>query len=194
MSLGDRVEAMLQRTADASAFLDADDRDRLARALRAALTHRREILPQEDPRILHPARTVLILTDDMKLVDADALIAGALAESQAPVLRVDEAAIPDVAAVAVLELQRDSPDANGEASLEILLTADPVATDIALAERLDYLRHLHLRPALEWSASFDTARDAYLPVAQRRGGIIARRYEWWCSMFERKYVTGDEAP
>ena len=188
MSQGDRVEAMLARTAAAAASLPSTDRERLARALRAALDHRQERLPQEDPRTLHPARTVLILTDDLKTSSVEALLAGALAESEERELRVDAARVDALAGADARALLHDVPDADDEMLMERLLTADPAALDVALAERLDQLRHLHLRPPPEWSAAYASARDAYLPVAERRGGVLARRYRWWCSMFERKYL------
>jgi hypothetical protein len=59
---------------------------------------------------------------------------------------------------------------------------------IALAERLDHARHLHLAPRSEWAQSYHRIRTAYLPVALRAHPDLARRYRWWTSMFARRYL------
>jgi (p)ppGpp synthase/HD superfamily hydrolase len=62
---------------------------------------------------------------------------------------------------------------------------------IALAERLDQLRHAHLWPDPERRRrAHQEALSVYSPLAERASPKLARRYAWWCSMFARKYLAG----
>src|SRR3990172_7243721 len=67
------------------------------------------------------------------------------------------------------------------------LAPDPVRL-VALAERLDHLRHAHLRDAgHEWRALVHAEAEAiYLPVAMRTHPRLTQRYQHWCSAFGRR--------
>src|SRR5690606_2415769 len=82
------------------------------------------------------------------------------------------------------------PALAGDELLERLLAAGHDARLVALAERLDHARHLHLRPAAGWRAFHTLACETYLPVALRTDPTLARRFRWWCGQFERRYLSG----
>lgn len=171
---------------------------RVADAVRNALAPRDAALDDDhDPRLLHPARTVLILLSDDGCRDADVLCAAAFAESLDEVLRADPSglevrlggrttrlalAVPRPANAGVLT------DAAGAAEgeddlLERLVSAEPAAAVVALAEMLDHARHLHLRPALNWGAIHRLVNDAYVPAAARLSPLVGRRLQRWSEAF-----------
>ena len=79
------------------------------------------------------------------------------------------------------------PDAEDLA--ERLLLAEPDVQLIALAERLDHLRHAHLWHDVEARrAAHASAARVYARIAERVHPTLARRYRWWCDMFERNYL------
>ena len=58
----------------------------------------------------------------------------------------------------------------------------------ALAERLDHLRHLHLKePDAAAREVWREARDVWLPFADRTHPDLARRYAWWTRKFTKRY-------
>jgi len=148
------------------------------------------IADDHDPDFLHPARTVLILLEDAGCLDARTLAAGALCETvrlelAVPSARVEAALDP---AVRALLDEVPVPERAGEDLLERLVTAGEHARLIALAERLDHARHLHLRPAAGWQAFHALTCDVYLPLASRTDPTLERRLRWWCGMFARRFL------
>ncbi len=148
------------------------------------------IADDHDPDFLHPARTVLILLEDLACHDARTLAAGALCETvrlelAVPGERVEAALGP---AVRALLDAVPVPEQAGEELLERLVTAGRNARLVALAERLDHARHLHLHPAAGWPAFHALTCDVYLPVAGRTDPTLERRFRWWCGMFERRFL------
>lgn len=141
-------------------------------------------LTVKDTRLLHPGRTVLILWQDCSIRDAGQLAAAALVESQDLELRADVLAFP-ATPVARCVQSIPSPVEAGDRLLEDLLALDPAAARIALAERLDHLRHLHLGSRDNWAREFQLATQIYLPVAQRTDNALARRFTGWCELFEK---------
>jgi (p)ppGpp synthase/HD superfamily hydrolase len=139
---------------------------------------------------LHPARTVLILLDLANDVAAYALAAAALVESEDQELVVSLARIEQHFDERVVELVAavPSPAHAGEELLERLLVAPVPVQRIALAERLDHARHLHLRPQPLWAFQHALVSRAYLPVAEREGGTLGRRFRWWHDMFKQRYL------
>lgn len=160
-------------------------------AFELAMRPRVERLPDgHHPDFLHPARTALILIEDAGIIDATVIAAGALCETLRPELAARDAEIEAAAGVEVLRLVREVPlpAEAGDLLLERLVTADSPVQAIALAERLDHARHLHLRPRDEWADAHAVTCAVYGPVAARAHPTFARRYRWWCGMFEERYL------
>jgi hypothetical protein len=230
---GDRIDRMLgrvERTLRKASL--APEAVRRVRGLAELAMDRRAAggLGPEHHALMHPARTLFILTDDLGLGSEPVLSAGVLLDSRTPEWMPSGTEIAEIGEIAELTGSEEEPagevlrildavprpswrlevgtaagsvaaDAAGDAApppapgtladrdarlLEDLVTARPDVTDLALAEALDHLRHLHLEPdraALE--RGLQLVRRAYLPVAIRRGGILERRYRWWERTFSR---------
>jgi hypothetical protein len=183
----------------------------VADAVRSALAPRDATLADDhDPRLLHPARTVLILLSDDACRDADVLCAAAFAESLDEALRGDAAGMQDLLGARAtrltlaVPLPRDITSLNNAAGpvdgeddlLERLVSAEPAAAVVALAEMLDHTRHLHLRPGLNWRAIHRLVNDAYVPAAARLSPQVGRRLQRWAEAFgsrrlvRRGLITG----
>lgn len=159
-------------------------------ALDAALAVRVARLDDDhDPAYLHPGRTVLILLEDVGIVDPAVLSAAALAETLQPELAApapdDPALVP--ASLALLD-EVPIPARDGERLLEHLVTASEGARLIALAERLDHARHLHLTDRSRWAAIHAETCEVYLPVAVRTDATLARRLRRWCDAFAERFL------
>lgn len=186
-----RAEAMarrLGRTAN-QLGMDAAGRGLLLEAYRLAMAPRlARGFPDHHPDYLHPARTALILMDDTGEADPITLAAALFVETRDPSL----AAAPD----ARLRVSPDAARLAGAVSvatrtdhlLEALLALPEPALRIAAAERLDQARHLHLRPEVEWADTHASTRDAYVPATRRVDTTLAARLDWWCDMFERRFL------
>ena len=175
-----RLERRLEKAGLAEAA-----RERVLDANARAMLHRRDVLGDDEHfETLHPARTLLILLDDCGVHDAETLAAAAGVESEHDALRTAtaEAGSADV----------PTPASSGETLLEDLVAAPLEARLVALAERLDHARHLHLRPPAEWATFHETIGSVYLPLAQRTHPRLARRYDWWWHMFRRRFLAGAE--
>ena len=136
--------------------------------------------------MLHPARTALILIENAGCTDGRVLAAAVVTETLAPEMRVPAAVIeaalgPDVAA-----LNAAIPDPAEETLIEKLVTADDDVALIALAERLDHARHLHMRDPSHWRGYFTQTASVYAPVAERVNAELFRRYERWIRAFEQR--------
>jgi hypothetical protein len=150
----------------------------------ALLVRDRAIEHDHDPRYLHPARTVLILLADAQCRDADTLAAAAFAESIASDPRADPACLSPDARTLLADVPL--PDDDDDALVERLVTAPPAAALIAVAERLDHARHLHLMKDVPVAQFYAGIVAAYLPVAQRISLPLARRLERWATAFARR--------
>jgi (p)ppGpp synthase/HD superfamily hydrolase len=150
-------------------------------------------LDAHDPDFLHPGRSALILLLDSGEARGEVLAAAMLTESRRPELaadlpRVREALGPGAGA-AVAERVARVPLPDAEDLAERLLLAEPDVQLVALAERLDHLRHAHLWHDVEASrAAHASAARVYARIAERVHPALARRYRWWCDMFERNYL------
>lgn len=130
--------------------------------------------------LLHPARTALILIDDVLVTDPMLLSIAALLESYDTSRAVPSAQIKEMNAAAAAALRAiPTPGGDGDALLERLLALPAEHLTIALAERLDHARHLHLRPAEVQAAALHLESTVYLPLARRSGGLLGKRYERW---------------
>lgn len=180
------------------------DLEPLRRALTAAMAVRISRLGDEHhPAFLHPGRTVLILLTDTGERDVTILAAASLVESLRGEWRVPVGTIRRDVGEAVARLRDSVPGAGGGGAeeegssgggcnvLEALLSAPLDLGRVALAERLDHLRHLHLEadPGLRARLHADATTN-YLPVAGRIDAVLGRRYAWWCDRFGRRHLTG----
>jgi (p)ppGpp synthase/HD superfamily hydrolase len=79
------------------------------------------------------------------------------------------------------------PDPADEETLtERLVTASNDVALIALAERLDHARHLHMRARSLWRAYFDETASVYMPLAQRVNEDLFLRFFRWTTAFEKR--------
>lgn len=141
-------------------------------------------LSVKDTRLLHPGRTVLILWQDCGVRDAGELAAAALTESQDLELRARLQRFPAPEVVALVQAI-PSPAEAGDRLLEDLLALDVRGARIAVAERLDHLRHVHLGERAGWRDQYALATEVYLPLARRTHPALARRLNRWAELFEQ---------
>lgn len=182
------MAASVRRTAR-SFGVDPDEVALLSRAHALAMEPRMAALSDDHhPLYLHPGRTVLVLLRDASCVDGRVLAAAALTESEDDVFRIGDAAVRVAVGDAVADMLRSVPLPDSESLAEELLGADMGVRLVALAERLDHLRHGHLRDADHaWlSAIHAQAESVYLPVAERTHPRLAQRYRHWCRTFARR--------
>lgn len=188
----DRAEAMARRLARTARRLGIPD-DRWP-GLRAAfdIGMKRRLARELDdhhPDYLHPSRTALILMDDAAITDLPTLAAALVTETRdpglAPAVGELEALGGEAAAVAA---GVPRPERDGDRLLETLLAAPRAAQLVALAERLDHARHLHLRPRREWVEYHEVTRAIYAPVAGRVDPALMARLGWWCTTFRRRFL------
>jgi len=189
----DRARAMAVRLRGAAtrAGLTDADVDRLVHCYEWIVQPRsRAFGNPRHPDLLHPARTALILLEDVGLTDADAIAAGILYDARQPDLSPSDEQVAALAGVRAAALRAQFPgrDADPLEIREALVTADPHACLAALAEQLDHARHLHLAPQAIWRAVFERTA-AFQPVALRAHPQLALRYTRWIGVFERRYLT-----
>ena len=166
----------------------------LARAYQLAMEPRLRLgIDDHDPDFLHPGRTALILLLDTQETRPGVLAAAMLTETGRSDLRVDpsriELALGGAFGADVRERVAAVPPTTADDLAErLVLAADDVQL-VALAERLDYLRHAHLWSDVERRrAAHALATEVYAGLAHRVHPALARRYDAWCGMFERKYL------
>jgi hypothetical protein len=72
--------------------------------------------------------------------------------------------------------------------LERLVGLDDGLGLAVLAERLDHLRHLHLRPDLRgcWGRRHEEVSAVWLPFANRTHAGLGRRFAHWERTFARR--------
>lgn len=186
VALRQRAHAMLDRvTVEAQAVLPHAEASVVRGALAHALSIRdRTIEDDHDPRYLHPARTIRILIADGGCRDVTALVAAAFTDTVDPGL----APSPPTAALRSFVAAIPRPDVGKDDLLERLVIADPAVALVALVERLDHARHIHLRDDLPWPPFHADIRSIYLPAARRFSPVIARRLEHWADAFERRLI------
>lgn len=191
MNEPDRAEAMgrrLNRTA-ARFGVPAAGRELVLDAFRIAMEPRRgRITEDHHPDYLHPARTALILMDDTHEADPVTLVAAIFAETRDPSLAAAGPSMVELdPGAASLVGQIPIPDETDHL-LEALLALPDAAARVAAAERLDHVRHLHLRDRREWDRWHRETREAYVPATRRVDDTLVVRLEWWCDMFARRFM------
>lgn len=182
-----RGAAMVERVRLEAGFrLGADAAGRVARAVELALRHREHaMLDDHDPRYMHSARNVLVLLSDAACGDADTLAAAAFFDSVDAALCPPPERLLDVAGPAAAALLLRVPRAPDDEVMEALVTAEPAAALIALADRLDHARHLKFRDDLDWRTFHEAVRTAWTPAALRICPPIGRRLDRWADAFRR---------
>jgi (p)ppGpp synthase/HD superfamily hydrolase len=160
----------------------------VARAYALAMEPRIASLEDDhDPAYLHPGRSVLVLLRDVGALPPEILAAAAVHETEDAELRVDPALVRSVLGDAVAEVVKSLPLSGDERLAERLVLLDEGARLAALAERLDQLRHAHLREDPDrWRAIHEEAAAAWLPVAERTHPRLADRYRHWHRTFARR--------
>ena len=185
--LRERPAAMVARVwAEAERVMPAGEAARVRDAVHAALVRRDAAVEDDhDPRCLMPGRVVRILIADAACRDADVLCAAAFVDTIDPHLVGDIGVLG--ASAARLRAAVPEPD---EDLLERLVTVERDAAIIAVAERLDQARHLHMRPDLPWAAVHAQIRAVYVPVAVRVAPRLAQRLQRWADAFQRRRLKG----
>ncbi len=181
---GERAGSMADRLyrAGRESGLGADGATTLRATFLATLADRPGIDPR-DPAFLHPARNVLILLEDLGVRDPVELLAAIRFDGARPPLGSAEPAV-----AALLEAVPRDDDVDDKRLLEDLVTAVPGAARIALADRLDHARHLHLTPADRWTTFHARVQAVWLPAAERTDPVLGRRFRWWTRMFARRWL------
>lgn len=142
------------------------------------------------PDLLHPARTALILLEDVRCTDQAVLTAAALCESEFAAMRVAAVDVNSFgSSVARLVLSVPAPDEAGESLAERLVTAPDDVALIAVAERLDHARHLHFRNIAYWPGFFSQITEIYLPVAARVSNELHARLTRWATAFQKRHLS-----
>ena len=184
-----QMAARVTRTA-AEAGVTSQRLPMLELALDLAMNRRLETIPDEhDPLLLHPGRSALILLMDAGETRVDVLAAACLVESEMEEMRSPPARVREELGAVVATRVEAVPAADAEDLAERLVVAEEEERLIALAERLDHLRHAHLwMDGARRRHVHARAREVYLPIAERTHPTIARRYQWWCEMFSRRHL------
>lgn len=148
------------------------------------------VTDEHHPDFLHTGRTAVILLEDVLISDVGAIGAAVLYDSLRPehheaALRL--AARFGVTVEAVLHELLVDPEDDGEL-IEALVTASDAARLVAVAERLDHARHLHLRDASAWAAFHRQFNDVFLPLAHRTHPQLAYRCDRWAHAFAQRHL------
>lgn len=140
------------------------------------------------PAYLHPGRSPLLLLHDVGTVDVSILVVASLHESVDAGLRADPSDVEEALGTAALRAVESIPLPGDERLVERLLGLGPGLSLAALAERLDHLRHLHLRDDLvdSWADTHREVTEAWLPYAQRVHPKLAVRYAHWTRTFVKR--------
>jgi hypothetical protein len=196
MTAGLRAEAMARRVLRTAGRLgvDAPGLAVLRRAFDTGMARRiQSSLDDHHPDYLHPSRTALILMDDAHVADLDVLIAALLFETRDQSLAPDPSAVRDLGPDAALVDSIPRPGGGGPSLVEALLDAPTAARLVAVAERLDHARHLHLRDPGEWRPYHALTREVYGPIADRTHPALAGRIAWWGTTFEQRFLRPDRS-
>ena len=191
LSQANRVETMAEKLAVYATRAGVNDVGLVSDAYHIAMRPRLQFLPDVfHPDMLHPARTALILIENARCTDSGLLAAAQVTETLLPELRVGS---DDVAALGddVAQIAGAVPnplDCDRESLVEQLVTAEPEIAMIAVAERLDHARHLHMREDAAWRDYYDETVAVYLPLADRVHEELARRLERWARAFQRRLI------
>lgn len=140
------------------------------------------------PAYLHPGRSALILLRDVGVVEASALVVAAMHESVDAELRVGPEVLEAPPSAAVVGALASIPLPGDERLAERMLSLERGLALSVLAEWLDQLRHLHVRPDLaeRWPGAHEEVVRVWLPFARRVDTRLATRYAHWARTFARR--------
>lgn len=157
-------------------------------ALRLAMEPREAALDDDHhPAFLHPGRVALILLGDVETAPPFSVTVGILLESRDPPLRAASARVIEALGGEVADARTSVPAPGAPDLAERLVTLSADVALAALAERLDHLRHEHLRePVTPWTMLIEEVSEVWLPVAERLSEPLARRYHHWLRTFRRR--------
>jgi len=189
-TLGERASHMARSLSEAlrAAGVPEVDAPRIERAYVVAMGPRVARLEDDHhPAYLHPGRTALVLLRDVGPSAAPALASAILHESSDDDLRVPLEQVVREVGPEVADEIAGLPLPRAEDLAERLVTLDTPGRLAVLAERLDHLRHLHLRNGREaWPALHEEVRSIWWPVAERTHPRLATRYAHWVRTFARR--------
>ncbi len=141
------------------------------------------------PDYLHPGRTVVVLLDDVGLADPLALAAACVLDTRRGDLEPPDREVTENVSAAVTDFRSAVPRPGSDTLLEDLLASEPDVVLVALAERLDHVRHAHMWGDLvEARAAHQEASEVYLKMAERTHALLAARYASWCGAFKKRYL------
>ncbi|HSH46600.1 MAG TPA: hypothetical protein VK966_12220 [Longimicrobiales bacterium] len=186
MSVSRRATAMAARVQETAERVGVNSRGRelMAEAFALAIRHRSHLHDHHHPDFLHTARTALVLMDDAGEADPRILAAALVLETRDPALVLPE---DGLRALGLANLVEGIPTPGRTPELlEALLALPRDQARLAVAERLDHARHLHLRDRAEWAGEHALCCQAYAPLAGRLDPVLERRFAWWCRTFARR--------
>ncbi len=166
-----------------------EDEAAVGRAYALGMKARIETLTDDHhPAYLHPGRNALLLIQDVEGVDPIVLVIAALHESLDEALRATAGEVEAEIGAGAMNALRTIPLPGDERLVERLLALGPGLSLAALAERLDHLRHLHLREDLidVWADTHTEVSEAWLPFAARTHPVLTRRYAHWVRTFAKR--------
>ena len=188
MSRWDQMAERVDRTAG-GVGVDRPGRDLIGKAIEAAMSPRLAAIDDHDPDYLHPGRTAVVLLDDVGLADPVALAAACLLDTRRDDLEPSDREVTEHVSPAVTAFRSAVPRSGSVTLLEDLLASEPEVALVALAERLDQIRHAHLWGVMsEARAAHEEAYEVYLKMAERTHARMAARYASWCHAFRERYL------
>lgn len=184
--MADRVD----RTAVA-AGVDRPGRDLIGAAMEVARAPRLGVIDDDHhPDYLHPGRTAVVLFDDVGLADPLALAAACVLDTRRGDLEPPDREVTANVSAAVTDFRSAVPRPGSVTLLEDLLASEPDVILVALAERLDQVRHAHMWGDLaEAREAHQEASEVYLKIAERTHALLATRYAHWCRAFSERYLS-----
>ncbi len=185
----------VDRTATAVG-VDSLGRDLVGKAIEAAVARRLVLIEDDhDPDYLHPGRTAVILLDDVGLADPVALAAASVLDTRRDDLEPPDGEVTERVSAAVTAFRSAVPRSGSVTLLEDLLASEQKVVLVALAERLDHVRHAHMWGDLgEARSAHQEASEVYLKMAERAHARLAARYTQWCRAFGERYLHNASEP
>jgi hypothetical protein len=183
-----RVETMAEKLIVYARRAGVDDlaliEDAYWAAMQPRLDHFSDVFHHD---MLHPARTALILIEQAGCRSGVHIAAGEFTETLFEAVRIPENVVRRVSEAVWQTVQAvPNPLDDGAALVEKLVTADREVARVAVAERLDHARHLHMRDPSTWPPFFEQILTVYLPVAERVDDQLSARFQRWANSFQRK--------